>query len=292
MSILIDGKTKVMVQGITGGEGKFHTKKMMDYGTDVVAGVTPGKGGQTVDSVPVYNSVRQACQEHTIDVSVIFVPASFAKDAILESANNDIELIVCITENIPVHDMTEVYGYVRNFTNSQLIGPNCPGIISPGKSKVGILPGDVFEEGNIGIVSRSGTLTYEIASELTNYGMGQSTVVGIGGDQIVGSNFIDVLSYFDKDQETDLMVLVGEIGGSEEELAAEYISEELSTPAISYISGFSAPKGKRMGHAGAIVSGKSGTAETKARVLEEHDISVARSPSELAELAGEMVNLA
>jgi len=289
MSILIDDNTSVLVQGITGGEGQFHSKKMIDYGTNVVAGVTPGKGGQQVNGVPVYNSVREATREHRVDVSVIFVPARFARDAILESANNDVGLIVCITENIPVHDMTEVYHYVRNFTGSRLIGPNCPGVISPGKSKVGILPGDVFREGNIGIVSRSGTLTYEIASELTNYGLGQSTVVGIGGDQIVGSSFTDIVAKFDEDNATDLMVLVGEIGGSEEELAARYIDENLSTPTVSYIAGFSAPKGKRMGHAGAIVSGEEGTAETKARVLEEQDISVGRSPKELAIIANKMI---
>ncbi len=289
MSILIDENSKVLVQGITGGEGRFHSKKMLEYGTNVLAGVTPGKGGQEVNGVPVYNSIREASGDHDIDVSVIFVPAPFAKDAILESANNGIELIVCITENVPVHDMTEVYHYVRNFTDSRLIGPNCPGVISPGKSKVGILPGDVFERGNIGIVSRSGTLTYEIASELTNYGLGQSTVVGIGGDRIVGSNFIDILQEFDSDQDTELIVLVGEIGGSEEELAAEYVYRELSTPTISYIAGFSAPKGKRMGHAGAIVSGEEGTAETKARVLEGHEIDVGRSPSELAVIARDLV---
>lgn len=285
MSILINESSKVLVQGITGGEGKFHTNRMLDYGAKVVAGVTPGKGGQEIEGVPVFNTVREACSDQKIDVSVIFVPSKFAKDAILEAANNDIELIVCITENIPVHDMVEVYHYVRNFTQSQLIGPNCPGIISPGKSKVGILPGDVFEEGNIGIVSRSGTLTYEIASELTNVGLGQSTVVGIGGDQIVGSNFIDLFKKFDSDRDTKLMVLVGEIGGSEEELAARYIDENLSKPAIAYIAGFSAPKGKRMGHAGAIISGEEGTAETKAKTLEDHQISVARSPAELAALA-------
>ncbi|MBS3813328.1 succinate--CoA ligase subunit alpha [Candidatus Bipolaricaulota bacterium] len=290
MSILIDESSKVLVQGITGGEGKFHSRKMAEYGTNVLAGVTPGKGGQKVNGVPVYDSVREARSDHELDVSVIFVPAGFAKDAILESANNGIELIVCITEDIPVHDMTEVYRYVRNFTKSRLLGPNCPGLISPGKSKVGILPGDVFQQGNIGIVSRSGTLTYEIASELTNYGLGQSTVVGIGGDRIVGSNFIEILQEFDGDPDTDLIVLVGEIGGSEEEAAAEYIYRELSTPTISYIAGFSAPKGKRMGHAGAIVSGNEGTAEAKARVLEEHEIEVGRSPSELAGIARDLLD--
>lgn len=285
MSILIDSSSNVLVQGITGGEGKFHTQQMNQYGTNVVAGVTPGKGGAEVLGVPVYNSVKEANSHHEIDVSVIFVPAKFAKDAILESVDNGVELVVCITENIPVHDMSRVYRYVKNYTDSRLIGPNCPGVISPGGSKVGILPGEVFEEGNIGIVSRSGTLTYEISSELTNKGLGQSTVVGIGGDQIVGTNFIDILQDFDRDPETELIVLVGEIGGTEEELAAENIDKNLTTPTIGYIAGFSAPKGKRMGHAGAIVSGEEGTAETKANVLEDHGVPVGRSPSELAELA-------
>ncbi len=290
MSILIDSSSNVLVQGITGGEGKFHTKQIKQYGTNVVAGVTPGKGGGEVLEVPVYNSVKEANSRHSIDVSVIFVPARFARDAIYESVDNGIDLVVCITENIPVHDMSQVYRYVKNYTDSQLIGPNCPGVISPGASKVGILPGDVFDEGNIGIVSRSGTLTYEISSELTENGLGQSTVVGIGGDQIVGTNFVDVLEDFDRDEKTELIVLVGEIGGSEEELAAEYIDENLSTPTVGYIAGFSAPKGKRMGHAGAIVSGEEGTAETKAKVLEEHGVPVGRSPAELADLAAEAIN--
>lgn len=289
MSILIDSSSSVLVQGITGGEGNFHAKQMKQYGTNIVAGVTPGKGGSTAVGVPVYNSVKGANSNHEIDVSVIFVPAKFAKDAILESVDNGIELVVCITENIPVHDMSQVYHYVENYTDSQLIGPNCPGVISPGASKVGILPGDVFEEGNIGIVSRSGTLTYEISSELTGSGLGQSTVVGIGGDQIVGSNFVDVLEDFERDSETELIVLIGEIGGSEEERAAEYIAENLTTPSVGYIAGFSAPEGKRMGHAGAIVSGEEGTAETKAKVLEDHGVPVGRSPAELADLAAESV---
>ncbi|MCF7890038.1 succinate--CoA ligase subunit alpha [Candidatus Bipolaricaulota bacterium] len=287
MSILIDSSSNVLVQGITGGEGKFHTEQMKQYGTEVVAGVTPGKGGDGVLGVPVYNSVKEATSDHEIDVSVIFVPAKFAKDAILESVDNGVELVVCITENIPVHDMSQVYHYVEKHTDSQLIGPNCPGVISPGASKVGILPGEVFEKGNIGIVSRSGTLTYEISSELTDNGLGQSTVVGIGGDQIVGTNFVDVLEDFDRDPQTELIVLVGEIGGSEEERAAEYIDENLSTPTVGYIAGFRAPEGKRMGHAGAIVSGEEGTAETKAKVLEDHGVPVGRSPVELAELAAE-----
>lgn len=285
MSILVDGTTKVLVQGITGGEGRFHGGRMQEYGTNVVAGVTPGKGGEKVHGIPVYDSVKQAADSHRIDASIIFVPAGFARDAVLEAANNEIETIVCITENIPVHDMVEVYHYVKHITDSRLIGPNCPGVISPGKSKLGIMPGDVFDRGSVGIVSRSGTLTYEISSELTDRGLGQSTVVGIGGDRIVGTGFVDVVSKFEEDPDTDLIVLVGEIGGSDEEKAAEYISENVTTPAIAYIAGFNAPKGKRMGHAGAIVSGEEGTAETKAETLEEAGVPVGRSPAELGELA-------
>lgn len=287
MSILIDGSSKVLVQGITGGEGKFHSHRMKDYGTNVVAGVTPGKGGKEVHGIPVYDSVKQASSDFSIDASVIFVPAKFASDAILESVKNGIELVVCITENIPVHDMVRIYHYVRNTTDSTLIGPNCPGIISPGKSKIGIMPGDVFHEGSVGIVSRSGTLTYEISSELTDAGLGQSTVVGIGGDRIVGTDFVDVVSRLDEDPETALIVLVGEIGGTDEEKAAEFIAENVSTPTVAYIAGFSAPKGKRMGHAGAIVSGEEGTAESKAEALSDFGIPVGRSPAELAELARE-----
>ncbi|MBS3765825.1 succinate--CoA ligase subunit alpha [Candidatus Bipolaricaulota bacterium] len=290
MSILIDGSSKVLVQGVTGGEGEFHSARMKDYGTDVVAGVTPGKGGKDIHGIPVYDSVKQASSDFSIDASVIFVPAKFARDAIFESVKNGIELVVCITENIPVHDMVEVYHYVRNFTKSTLIGPNCPGIISPGKSKIGIMPGDVFREGSVGIVSRSGTLTYEISSELTDAGLGQSTVVGIGGDRIVGTDFVEVVSALDEDSETDLIVLVGEIGGSDEERAAEFISESVSTPSIAYIAGFSAPEGKRMGHAGAIVSGEEGTAESKAEALNGAGIPVGRSPAELASLAREAIS--
>ena len=289
MSILIDSSSNVLVQGVTGGEGKFHTKQMKQYGTNVVAGVTPGKGGTRSVGVPVYNSVKEAGSDCDIDVSVIFVPARFAKDAILEAVDNGIELVICITENIPVHDMSQVYSYVNNYTNSQLIGPNCPGVISPGASKVGILPGNVFEPGNVGIVSRSGTLTYEISSALTDKGLGQSTVVGIGGDQIVGTNFVDVLDDFDRDPETELIVMVGEIGGSEEERAGDYITKNLTTPTVGYIAGFSAPEGKRMGHAGAIISGEEGTAETKAKILEDSGVPVGKSPSELAEIVSEVM---
>ncbi|MFP4136005.1 MAG: succinate--CoA ligase subunit alpha [Candidatus Acetothermia bacterium] len=285
MSILIDSSSNVLVQGVTGGEGKFHSRRMQEYGTNIVAGVTPGKGGEEVSGVPVYDSVRGARSDVRIDASVIFVPAKFAKDAILEAVSNEIGLVVCITENIPVHDMVEVYNYVNNCTGSTLIGPNCPGIISPGKSKVGIMPGDVFSPGRVGIVSRSGTLTYEISSELTDAGLGQSTVVGIGGDQIVGTGFVEVVSRLDEDPETDLIVMVGEIGGSAEERVAEFISGKVSTPSVAYIAGFSAPRGKRMGHAGAIVSGKEGTAESKAEALRDVGIPVGRSPAELADLA-------
>ena len=286
MSIFLDADTNVLVQGITGGEGKFHTSKMKEYGTQVVAGVTPGKGGESVDGLPVYDSVKQAVGNHQIDASVIFVPSRFARDAVLEATKNSIGLVVCITEHIPVHDMLSTYHFVRGSTDSVLVGPNCPGLISPGKAKAGIMPGSVFQEGSVGIVSRSGTLTYEIASQLTSKGFGQSTVVGIGGDQIVGTNFIDVLARFDQDPQTELIVLVGEIGGTEEEKAARYVSENMSTPTVAYIAGFSAPRGKRMGHAGAIISGEEGTAEAKERVLNSQGIEVGRSPRELAELVG------
>ena len=290
MSIFIDEESNILVQGITGGEGKFHTNRMVDYGTRVKAGVTPGKGGREVSGIPVYNSVDEACRNHEVDVSVIFVPAGFAKDAILESVGNGVELVICITEHVPVHDMMTTYQYIRENTSSSLIGPNCPGVISPGKSKAGIMPGSVFKQGEVGVVSRSGTLTYEIASNMTDKGLGQSTVVGIGGDQIVGSNFIDVISRFEEDPETELIVMVGEIGGSEEEEAARFVEENVSTPVISYIAGFSAPKGKRMGHAGAIISGEEGTAEAKAEMLESCGISVGRSPAEVGELAVETLS--
>ncbi len=283
MSILIHKSTKVLVQGITGSEGSFHTKRMREYGTQIVAGVTPGKGGSDFEGIPIYNTVAEATQHHDIDTSAIFVPAPFAADAILEAADAGIPLIVCITEHIPVHQMLKVVQIVSQ-RGSRLIGPNCPGVISPQKSKVGILPNHVFRPGPVGIVSRSGTLTYEIADQLSRAGIGQSTVVGIGGDPIVGSSFIDILELFQKDRQTKAVVLVGEIGGTDEERAAAFISQEMTKPVVAYIAGFSAPPGKRMGHAGAIISGSEGTAKAKTHALEAHGIPVARTPKQVVEL--------
>jgi len=284
VSILIDDRTKVLVQGITGGEGRFHTRRMIAYGTKIVAGVTPGKGGGHLDGIPIYNSVEEAASHNRIDASIIFVPAPFAPDAIIEAADSGIRLIVCITERIPVHEMLRVYHMLQR-RGTRLIGPNCPGLISPGKAKVGIMPGDIFTPGPVGVVSRSGTLTYEIAARLSRTGLGQSTVVGIGGDPIVGSSFIDILELFEEDPETELVVLVGEIGGRDEEEAALFIHSEMTKPVIAYIAGFSAPPGKRMGHAGAIISGGEGTAEAKEKALESKGIPVGRTPREVVELA-------
>lgn len=286
MSIYIDDKTRVLVQGITGGEGSFHTERMIEYGTSVVAGVTPGKGGQTEHNVPVFNTVSQAVKETQPDAAIIFVPARFAADAVLETADANIPLIVCISEHVPLHDMLKVYHTVKA-KGLSLIGPNCPGLISPGKAKLGILPGHIFKEGKVGIVSRSGTLTYELADQLTRVGIGQSSVVGIGGDPVIGSAFIDVVKRFNEDPDTDLIVLVGEIGGSDEEVAANYIAEHVDKPVVAYIAGFSAPPGKRMGHAGAIISGSEGTAEHKAKALEAKGIPVARMPKGVVDLIQE-----
>lgn len=286
MSIYLDAKTRVMVQGITGSEGGFHTQRMIEYGTQVVAGVTPGKGETAFENVPVYNTVAQAFKGQNPDATIIFVPAAFAADAMLEAAEANIPLIVCISEGVPLHDMLKVYHSVRG-KGLWLIGPNCPGLITPGQAKLGILPGHIFKPGNVGIVSRSGTLTYEIADQLSRAGIGQSTVVGIGGDPVVGSSFVDVIKRFNEDSETELIVLVGEIGGSDEETAAAYIAEHVSKPVISYIAGFSAPPGKRMGHAGAIISGSEDTAAAKAKTLEQHGIPVARTPKGVVELVQE-----
>jgi succinyl-CoA synthetase alpha subunit len=283
MSILINANTKVLVQGITGSEGSFHTRRMREYGTQIVAGVTPGKGGSDFEGIPVYNTVAEAVKAHKIDASAIFVPAPAAADAILEAADAQIPLIVCITEHIPVHQMLKVVQIVSQ-KGSRLIGPNCPGVISPGKSKVGILPNHIFRAGPVGIVSRSGTLTYEIADQLSRAGIGQSTVVGIGGDPIIGSSFLDILELFQKDRQTKAVVLIGEIGGTDEERAAAFISQGMTKPVVAYIAGFSAPPGKRMGHAGAIISGSEGTAEAKAQALADHGIPVARTPQEVVTL--------
>lgn len=285
MSILIDKNTKLVVQGITGRDGSFHAEQMMNYGTNVVAGVTPGKGGQMfLDKVPVFNSVEEAVRETGANTSVIYVPAPFAPDGVLEAADAGIDLIVCITEGVPVRDMTRVMPFVRRH-GARLIGPNCPGVISPGeKVKVGILPGSIVEPGPVGLVSRSGTLTYEVVYQLTRAGMGQTTCLGIGGDQVIGTNFIDALEMFQADADTKAIVLIGEIGGSDEEEAARYIKANVTKPVVSFIAGQTAPPGKRMGHAGAIVSGGSGTAAEKVAAFEAVGVPVAKIPSEITGL--------
>lgn len=284
MAILVDANSKVLVQGITGREGEFHTRQMLEYGTQVVAGVTPGKGGSEVAGVPVYNTVAQAVRETGANVACIFVPAPFAPDAILESADAGIDLIVCITEGIPVQDMVRVVSYLKRCTRSRLIGPNCPGVTTAGECKVGIMPGMLFRKGNIGLVSRSGTLTYEIVYELTQAGFGQSTCVGIGGDPIIGTTFIDVLPMFEADPRTEAVVLVGEIGGSDEEIAAEYIQNHMTKPVVGFISGRTAPPGKRMGHAGAIISGGTGSPQSKVKALTEAGVPIADTPSDIPHL--------
>lgn len=283
MAIFVDTETRLLVQGITGRDGLFHAVSMREYGTEVVGGVTPGKGGQTVEGFPVFDSVLEAVNKTGANTSIVFVPELFAPDAIIEAADAGIDLVICITEGLAVVDMLKVVSYLDK-KGTKLIGPNCPGVISPGKSKVGILPGHIFREGNIGVVSRSGTLTYELVYHVTNAGMGQSTCVGIGGDPIIGSNFLDVLRLFRDDAETEAVVLVGEIGGSDEEEAAKFIEQELGKPAVGFIAGRTAPRGKRMGHAGAIISGSSGTAADKVAALTEAGIPVAAEPAEIAEL--------
>ncbi len=285
MSILVDENTRVLVQGITGSEGTFHTKRNLAYGTKVVAGVTPGKGGQKwEDQVPVFDTVADAVDETGANASLIFVPARFAQDAILEAADAGIGLVVCITEGIPARDMAVVYPYIRA-KGVTLIGPNCPGLISPGKANMGIIPGEITGPGPIGLVSRSGTLTYQVMYEMFTRGVGQSTCIGIGGDPIVGSNFIDVLGRFAEDPDTKAVVVIGEIGGDEEERAASFVKENVRKPVVAYVAGFTAPPGKRMGHAGAIVSGSKGTAQAKAEAFESMGIRVGRNPTEVAELA-------
>ncbi len=288
MSILIHKNTKVLCQGLTGSQGSFHTQQALDYGTQVVAGVTPGKGGKSVLNLPVYNTVRSALSEHHIDASVIYVPAAFAADAILEAINAGIKLIVCITEGIPVLDMVKVNA-VLNDSESLLIGPNCPGIITPDECKIGIMPGDIHRSGKVGIVSRSGTLTYVAVNQTTQHGLGQSTCVGIGGDPIHGLDFIDCLQMFNEDEETDGIIMVGEIGGTAEEQAAEYIQQNVSKPVVAYIAGVTAPAGKRMGHAGAIVSGGKGTAEQKYIALEKAGVSTVRTPAEIGKQISELL---
>ena len=283
MSILVDQNTKVLVQGITGRDGSFHTQQMLNYGTKVVAGVTPGKGGQDVLGVPVFNSVVEAKAKTGANTAVIYVPAKFVKDAILEDIKAGIELMICITEGLPVLDMVEVMGVLRK-SKAKLIGPNCPGIISPGKAKVGIMPGHIHKQGNIGVISRSGTLTYEVVYNLTLNGMGQSSCVGLGGDPVVGMRFVDLLELFMKDDETKAIVMVGEIGGEDEQAAAEYIKKKSTKPIVGFIAGKTAPKEKRMGHAGAIISSGTSTAEAKIAVLESAGVAIAGFPDEIPAL--------
>jgi succinyl-CoA synthetase alpha subunit len=290
MSVIVGSDTKLCVSGITGREGTFHTLNNKRYGTDVVSGVTPGKGGQDVDGIPVFNTFHDAVAETGANTAMIFVPPPFAADSILESADAGIETVICITEGIPAHDELRVYNFLRSHRPTvRLIGPNCPGVLSPGKANVGIIPAAFFKEGNVGVVSRSGTLTYQMGNELAQRGFGNSSIVGIGGDPVPGSSFIDVIELFQADDETELIVMSGEIGGSAEEEAAEYIGEHVTKPVVGYIAGFTAPPGKTMGHAGAIVSGSQGTAAAKAEALEARGVRVGRTPTEVADIAVEIL---
>ncbi len=283
MSILLNKETRVIVQGITGREGQFHAEQMIKYGTKVVGGVTPGKGGTEILGVPIFDTVKEAKKKTKADASVIFVPAAFAADAVLEATDAGLKLVVCITEGIPIQDMIKVCSYVKQ-TKTRLIGGNCPGLITPEEAKIGITPGNIAKKGPVGIVSRSGTLTYEIVNDLTRHGIGQTTVVGIGGDPILGSTFIDILPLFEKDPETKMVVMVGEIGGSDEEMAAEYIRKKMKKPVIGFISGRTAPPGKRMGHAGAIISGGKGTAQAKVDALTKANVPIAETTSDIPEM--------
>jgi succinyl-CoA synthetase alpha subunit len=287
MAIIVDNDTRLVVQGATGREGSFHTLRNRSYGTNVVAGVTPGKGGQELEGIPIFDTVAEAVGETGANTSMVFVPARFAADAIYEGVDAGIATVICIAEGLPAHEMLRIYNYIqpRGIT---MLGPNCPGALSPGKANVGIIPAEIFREGAIGLVSRSGTLTYQIGHELTQLGLGNSTIVGIGGDPVVGSSFIDVLTKFEGDDETEVVVMVGEIGGAEEEKAAKFIGAEMTKPVVGYIAGFSAPPGKTMGHAGAIISGTAGTAEGKKEALEAHGVRVGMTPTEAAQLAAEV----
>jgi succinyl-CoA synthetase alpha subunit len=286
MAIIVDNDTRLVVAGLTGSEGRFHGLRNRSYGTNVVAGVTPGKGGQDVEGIPVFNTVADAVEQAGANASLVFVPARFAADAIYEAVDAGIGTVICITEHVPAHEMLRAYTYFHP-KGVTMIGPNCPGVLSPGKANVGIIPAEIFSEGAVGLVSRSGTLTYQIGHELTQLGLGNSTIVGIGGDPVVGSSFIDVLEKFEADPQTELIVMVGEIGGDEEEKAAQYISDHVRKPVLSYIAGFSAPPGKTMGHAGAIISGSSGTAQAKKEALEARGIQVGTTPTEVAQLVAE-----
>jgi succinyl-CoA synthetase alpha subunit len=288
VAIIVDNDTRLVVQGLTGSEGRFHGLRNRNYGTQVVAGVTPGKAGQDVEGIPVFNTVADAVQETGANTTLIFVPARIASDAIYEAVDAGIGTVICITEHIPAHEMLRIYAYIRG-KGVTMIGPNCPGVLSPGKANAGIIPAEIFSQGSIGLVSRSGTLTYQIGHELTQLGLGNSTIVGIGGDPIVGSSFIDVLERFEADPETEMVVMVGEIGGDEEEKAAHFIATHMSKPVVAYIAGFSAPPGKTMGHAGAIITGSSGTAQAKKEALEANGVRVGTSPTEAAQIAAEVL---
>ncbi len=288
MAVLVDRDTRVVVQGITGGQGSFHALRNKAYGTQVVAGVTPGRAGETVDGIPVFDTVREAVQETGANTSLVFVPARFAAEAIYEAADAELPVIVAITEGIPVLDMARVANYLRGKGHT-LIGPNCPGLISPGKANVGIIPWEICVEGHVGLVSRSGTLTYQVMHELTQKGIGQSTCIGIGGDPIIGTGFVEALALFEADPETRAIALIGEIGGSDEEQAAAYIGERVSKPVVAYVAGRTAPPGKRMGHAGAIITGSTGTAQAKAEAFGSIGVPVARKPTEVADLIEEVL---
>jgi succinyl-CoA synthetase alpha subunit len=286
VAIIVDQDTLLVVQGLTGSEGSFHGVRNRDYGTKVVAGVTPGKGGQDVQGIPIFDTMAEAVTETGANTSMVFVPARFATDAIYEAVDAGVGTVICIAEGLPAHEMLRVYNYIRP-RGVTLLGPNCPGALSPGKANVGIIPGEIFKDGAIGLVSRSGTLTYQIGHELSQRGLGNSTIVGIGGDPVVGSSFMDVLRRFEADDETEVIVMVGEIGGDEEEKAARFIEAEMTKPVLAYIAGFTAPPGKTMGHAGAIISGSSGTATAKKDALEAAGVRVGTTPTEVAELAAE-----